>query len=114
MKIRIRKKYLTFNAKKVSFLGKAIGLMFSGREKAEILLFEFKKPVKMRIHSFFVFYNFIAIWLDKKNNVVDWKIVKPFLPSVSSKKPFYKLVEIPINDKYSTLCSVIVGDKKYL
>lgn len=114
MKIQIRKKYLTFNAKKLSHFGKAIGLMFSRREKAKILLFEFRKPVKMRIHSFFVFYKFIALWLDKKNNVVDWIVVKPFSPSVSSKKPFYKLVEIPINEKYSPLCRVIVGDKKYL
>ena len=114
MKIRIRKRYLTFNARKLSHFGKAIGLMFSRREKAEILLFEFKNPVKMRIHSFFVFYKFIALWLDNKNKVIDWKIVKPFLPSVSSKKPFYKLVEIPFNKKYSPLCRVIVGDKKYL
>jgi uncharacterized membrane protein (UPF0127 family) len=115
MKIKLNSKSIIIsNVKKLSHFGKVIGLMFSRREKAEILLFEFKKPVKMRIHSFFVFYNFIALWLDDKNNVVDLKIVKPFSPSGSSKKPFYKLVEIPINERYSTLCSVIVGDKKYL
>jgi uncharacterized membrane protein (UPF0127 family) len=113
MKIKVGSKKINIpNPKKLSEFDKATGLMFSRREKAKILLFEFKKPTKMKIHSFFVFHKFIAIWLDNKNKTVDLKIVKPFSPSVSSKKPFYKLIEIPISKRYSTLCSVIVDDNK--
>ncbi|MEK6826879.1 MAG: hypothetical protein AABX99_00140 [Nanoarchaeota archaeon] len=73
--------------------------MFSRREKAGILLFDFKEKQKIVIHSFFVFYPFVAIWLDEKNKVIDLKIVKPFTFCVSPKKSCFKLVEIPINKK---------------
>lgn len=93
-KIKIKK------VKKLSELGKAIGLMFRSKEDCPAMLFEFSKPTKMRIHSFFVFFEFAAIWLDNKNKVIEKKIVRPFLPSISPKKPFYKLIEIPLNKKY--------------
>ena len=83
--------------KKVNFIGEVTGLMFSRREKAKILLFEFKKPVKMKIHSYFVFFPFLAIWLDKENNILEIREVKPFKMSIGIKKDFSKLVEIPIN-----------------
>jgi len=86
--------------KKVNFFGEAIGLMFSRREKASSLLFEFKKPTKMKIHSYFVFFPFLAIWLDKKNNILDLRKINPFEISNGIKKPYSKLLEIPINDKY--------------
>ena len=88
------------NLKKLSEFGKGIGLMFHSREKCPAMLFEFTCPTTMRIHSLFVFFKFAAIWLDEKNNVIDMKIVKPFRFSVSCKKPFYKLVEIPLNLRY--------------
>jgi len=76
-----------------------IGLMFSRRKKAKILLFEFKKPVKMAIHSYFVFFPFLAIWLDSKNKVLDLKIVKPFKIGVLPSEKFTRLIEIPLSVK---------------
>jgi uncharacterized membrane protein (UPF0127 family) len=103
--IRYKRKKISVNARKCNILGKTIGLMFSRREKAKILLFKFKKKQKIKIHSMFVFYKFIAVWLDEKNNVVDLKIVKPFLPCISHKKTALSLVEIPINNHYSRIAN---------
>jgi uncharacterized membrane protein (UPF0127 family) len=86
------------------------GLMFSRREKAKALLFEFKKPTKIRIHSLFVFFPFVAIWLDEKNNIIDVKIVKSFKFSFSPKKPFIRLIEIPLNKNYSEVVKPFVTD----
>lgn len=88
------------NVKKLSEFQKGIGLMFHRKEKCPAMLFEFSHPTTMKIHSLFVFFKFAAVWLDNKNNVVDLKIVKPFRLSIGSKKPFYKLLEIPLNKEY--------------
>lgn len=90
-------------------LQKFIGLMFSRRKKAKILLFSFKRKQKIRIHSFYVFYPFIAVWLDDRNKVVDLKIVKPFTLCISHKNRADKLVEIPINDKYDDILTLLIS-----
>jgi len=97
------------NVKKVSKLGEARGLMFRGKEKCPALLFEFNKPTKMKIHSFFVFFRFAAVWLDDKNKIIDLKIVKPFRLSVSCKKPFYNLIEIPLSRRYQKEIRFLLG-----
>ena len=105
----MKKKLIGFNyrGKKLSFevfavpkWREAIGLMFSRREKAKALLFEFKKPVRMPIHSLFVFFPFFAVWLDSENKVVGSKIVYPFKFRILPSEKFVKLVEIPLNSKY--------------
>ena len=96
-------KKIEIDVKVCNWFEKLSGLMFCRRKKAKALLFDFEKPTKIRIHSLFVFFPFIAIWLDNENEVVDLKVVKPFKLSVSSAKPFVKLVEIPINDNYSAI-----------
>ena len=88
------------NVKKLSEFQKGIGLMFHNLEKCPAMLFEFARPTTMMIHSLFVFFKFGAVWLDDKNRIVDKKLVKPFRLAISSEKPFYKLVEIPLN-KYN-------------
>ncbi|MCK5624296.1 DUF192 domain-containing protein [Candidatus Pacearchaeota archaeon] len=93
--------------KKVNFFGEAIGLMFCRREKANSLLFEFKKPTKLKLHSYFVFFPFIAIWLDNKNNVLGIKKVKPFKLNIGIKKHYHKLVEIPINKRYNEIIELL-------
>jgi len=98
------------NIKKLSEFEKGIGLMFKKREKCPAMLFEFKKPTKMRIHSFFVFFKFAAVWLDDKNKIIDLKIVKPFRFSISCNKSFYKLVEIPLNNKYKKEIKSLFGN----
>ncbi len=92
--------------KKLSEFGKVVGLMFSRREKANILLFEFKKPTKMKIHSWFVFFSFLAIWTDDKNNILALKKIKPFKLNVGIKKSFSKLIEIPINKKNKAIVEI--------
>ena len=81
-------------------LKKIFGLMFTKKEKAEALLFELKKP--LAIHSFFVFYPFIAIWLNN-NKVIAVKKIKPFTFHIKPKRFFNKIIEIPINNKYKKL-----------
>lgn len=101
------------NIKKLSEFEKGIGLMFHNLEKCPAMLFEFTSPTKMRIHSLFVFFKFAAIWLDDKNNIVDMRIVKPFRLSISSKKPFYKLLEIPFNKYYQTKIKILFKKSNY-
>jgi uncharacterized membrane protein (UPF0127 family) len=81
---------------------KAVGLMFSREENAEALIFEFSKSKNPSIHSFFC-PKFLGIWLDNKNNIIQKKIVEPWLPSVKCKQSFSKLIEIPLNRRYSRI-----------
>ena len=112
---------------KINFKGKAIeipgvkeckglamgtGLMLLRKEKAKALLFKFKIPTRIVIHSFFVFFPFVAIWLDDKNKVMEIKKVKPFVPLVSSRKSHFQLVEIPTGQKYQQLIKILVDDRK--
>lgn len=97
--IGYKKKRIKINAENCNLWRKFSGLMFSRKEKAGILIFKFKTKQKISIHSFFVFYPFIAVWLDKKNKVSYLKIVKPFTPCVYPKRDSFSLVEIPINKK---------------
>jgi uncharacterized membrane protein (UPF0127 family) len=104
-----KKKKFQVNAKHTGFFGRASGLMFKSKESASALLFKFKRPGKTRIHSLFVFFPFLAVWL-KNNKIVDFKVVKPFDFSISSKKSYDKLIEIPINKRHRNLVKLLVGD----
>ena len=97
------KKKFKISIKKLSWLGKGIGLMFSSRKKAKALLFEFQKPTKMSFTSLFVFFPFIIIWLDDKNNVLDFRKIKPFAFHIPSLKLYKKALEIPVNDNYEEI-----------
>ena len=79
-----------------SFFSKVRGLMF--RRKLQNLVFVFKKPVKIRIHSFFVKHKFLAIWL-RKCKVVDAKIIEPWCPWVMPRERFDTLLEIPFESE---------------
>jgi uncharacterized membrane protein (UPF0127 family) len=111
MKIHYKKKSINIPVKKVSYLGEGIGLMFHSKNTNN-LLFEFNKQSNMKIHSIFVFFDFLAIWLNEKNKVIGWKVVKPFTPSVSPKKSFSKLIEVPINDKNRKISHFFDGKGK--
>ena len=91
---------------------KFLGLMFCRREKAFAQVFEFSKPTRVRIHSFFVFLDFIAIWINPNGKIVDLKVVKSWKFFVSSKKPFNKLIEIPINSRYFQITKSLVGKNR--
>ena len=110
--IKRGKKKINLKVHKVSFFGRFSGLMFRTR-KVENLLFEFSEDVNYSIHSLFVFFPFLAVWLDKNNNVVDKKIVFPFILSVKTKKMFRKLVEIPLNNENTKIVDFLVGKKRF-
>jgi len=108
---------LNYNSKKIAlllrrvgFFGKGWGLMFSSRKNAHALLFEFKKPVDFVLTSLFVFFSFIAIWVDKNGKIIEIKVIKPFRFSIKSPKNFKRLIEIPINKKYDDVLGLLVGN----
>ena len=78
MIIKFKKQKINIPLKKASLFGKFSGLMFKSKN-AENILFEFRKKTRITIHSFFVFFPFLIIWLDDDNFVVEKRIVKPFI-----------------------------------
>ncbi len=111
MKVKLNEKTINIEARKVSELGKYSGLMFKTRN-TENLLFEFKNWKTASIHSFFVFFSFLAVWVGEKNKIVDFKIVRPFRVFTRSRKPSTKLIEIPINLKNRQILDFFVGKRK--
>lgn len=112
MKLKINKDSFEFDARVCSELEKAKGLMFVRREKAEALIFSFPREARLAIHSLFVFFPFLAVWLDDRGKVVFMKTVKPFCFSVCPQKPFSTLIEIPINEKYKKIAEEISSIKE--
>ena len=52
-------KTISLNVKGCGLIGTVVGLMFSKKENAKtLLLLDFKKPRRAKIHSFFVFSTF--------------------------------------------------------
>lgn len=82
--------------KRTGLFSRGLGLMFKTKN-TDSLLFEFKKNLRISIHSFFVFFPFLAIWLDSRNNVLEWRIVNPFCPRAMPEINFRKIIEIPFN-----------------
>lgn len=99
---------IILNLKKCNFFSKISGLTFTRKEKAKALLFEFKTPTLTAIHSLFVFFDFVGIWLDENGKVIEVKIVKPWAFSISPSRKFTKLIEIPINKEYSKVVKLLV------
>jgi uncharacterized membrane protein (UPF0127 family) len=106
-----RGKNIEIPVRKMGFFGKIKGLMF--KSSRENLLFDFSSDTRIKIHSFFVFFPFLVVWLDKKNKVLEWKIVKPFTVAVSPKKPYRKLVEVPLNKKNTKIIEFFVGKERF-
>jgi uncharacterized membrane protein (UPF0127 family) len=96
VKVGFRKKKITIPVRKLSFREQFRGLMFKSRN-SENLLFDY--PGKWGIHSWFVFFSFFAVWVDKKNKVQEIRVVRPFTFYIQPKKKFAKLIELPINKK---------------
>ncbi len=110
MNIKYKNKVINVPVHKVSSIGKFTGLMFKEKNTSN-LLFDFEKNVRIAIHSVFVFFVFLAVWLDENNNVIESKLVKPFNFYICPKKSFFRLVEIPINDKNKKIIEFFV-DKR--
>lgn len=99
--INSKNKKIFLEVHRCNWLEMLIGLMFSRREKAKALLFEFKTPVKISIHSFFVFFPFLAIWINSEGKILEKRIISPWKLKILPKKEFSKLIEIPISRRYS-------------
>ncbi len=93
--------------RKCSGFSKIKGLMLSGKESSNALLFEFPYDTKRTIHSLFC-PPFLAIWLNENNKIIDYKIVSPNRFSIKPEKPFRKLLEIPLNREYSGIVEFLL------
>ena len=105
-KISFNSRIIEFPLKKCSSWEKFKGLMFSTTNSP--LLIEIKdKP----IHSMFVFYPFLAIWLNDENKIVDYKLVHPFTSSILPQSKFSKIIEIPYKDDFKNIVDELLGQK---
>lgn len=111
MKIYYKNKSIEVSVKKVSEIGKISGLMFKSRN-TDCLLFLNKRDSRMAIHSWFVFFDFLAVWLDENNKVIEFRRVKPYTFLVKPEKKFRKLIEIPMNSKNRRIIEFLVGKRK--
>lgn len=112
MKIFLNKKTLDIPVKSLSPFGKFLGLMFKSK-KSPNLLFQFKKYAKHPIHSFFLSFPFLAVWLNEKNQVLDCKIVHPWKIIIKPKTPFIKLIEIPVNKSNQKIIKFFVDKQTF-
>ena len=108
--IKHKNKKFKLNAKVCNFFQRFSGLMFCRRESARAFLFDFKKPVRISLHSFFVFFPFIVIWLDDKNKIIKIRRIKPFTLIIYQENFFNKAVEIPINGRYFKIIKLLDGE----
>lgn len=97
---------------KVSWLGKFSGLMFHSRNTRN-LLFSFGSDGKRAMHSMFVFFPYLSLWLDKNMKVMEWRAISPFSTIILPKKPFRNVIEIPFNDRNKKIIEFIVGRKRF-
>ncbi len=79
-----------------SFFSRLRGLMFRTRfPRAMLFVFPEVSIKRKSIHSFFVFFEFDAVYLDEKKKVIDiYERVKPFTPYIEPKKPTKYLLEL--------------------
>ncbi len=80
--------------KEAKGLKKYVGLMF--QSNPEPLLFKLKKEKLVAINSAFCRVDFIAMWFDKDEKLIEVKLIKPGRLKILPKKPFQYLIEIPI------------------
>ena len=80
-----------------NIFSQGLGLMFSRKKN---LVMVFKKPMKIRLHNFFVFYPIDVLVLDENKKVIEIKRnFKPFTFWNSEKKGKY-LVELGFVEEY--------------
>jgi len=113
MIIKFRGKKLEVKVRETGAFSKFSGFMFKS-SKTGNLLFRFGNPSTAAIHSFFVFFPFLAIWLDNENNVADYNLVRPFTFRVTPSLPARELIELPLNEQNRSIIKLFVGEKKDL
>ncbi|MEK6908796.1 MAG: hypothetical protein AABX23_01955 [Nanoarchaeota archaeon] len=103
---------IEFSVRQTGFFSRGLGLTFRTKDTS-ILLFDFSRAVTWQgnLTSLFVFFPFLTLWLDEKNKVIGFKIVRPFTFSISQKRKFYRIVEIPLNNSNFPLVKKFVSTK---
>jgi uncharacterized membrane protein (UPF0127 family) len=113
MIIKTKRGKLEIEVQRLNFIQRISGLMFRfGYVKP--LLFDFEKNCFISLHSIFVFQKFLVIWLDESNNVLEYRIVKPFEFSILPSIRFRKVVEIVFSKSNKKLIEFVVGQRKDL
>jgi uncharacterized membrane protein (UPF0127 family) len=111
IKFKIKDKEFKIKAKKCDNIFSQIsGLMF--RKKSLPLLFIFRKPKLISIHSFFCV-PFVAIWFSE-DKIIKTKIVSPNSFSIKPEKYFNKILEIPINCKEFKIIFDFIDGQEHL
>jgi uncharacterized membrane protein (UPF0127 family) len=90
-----------------------LGLMFSSKKDAKPLLFEFPRESRLSIHSFFVWFSFIGIWLNKEGKVLKIERVEPFRLRILPKEKFKFLIELPIKSDYDDVLKILDENKSF-
>src|SRR3989344_1649538 len=116
MKLNVfsKRKKISLDVHEAGFFRKGLGLVFRTRNTPN-LLFDFGRRVTWQgnLTSLFVFFPFLAIWLDDKGRVIDKRIIKPFLVTIKQKKEFYKIIELPINLSNEKTIIQFIGLKEF-
>ena len=117
MKISVffKKRNILVDVRETGFISRGLGLTFRTRQTKN-LLFDFKRNVTWQgdLTSIFVFFPFLTLWLDNRNKVIDFTVVKPFKFSISQNKHFCRIVEIPFNLSNRKVIERFIGKKEFL
>ncbi len=111
LQLNYKHRALKLNVHEVSSLGKYSGLMFHS-SSTQPLLFDFGKNVNMVLHSWFVFFPFLVLWLDEDMKILDFRVVHPFTFLIKSRKAFQYVLEVPLHEKYYDFFRFFVGNRK--
>ena len=111
IKINHKGKKIGIDVKNTNLWTRGLGLMFR-TQKTNNLLFDFSEDKNLSLTGLFVFFDFLILWLDKDNNVLEWRIGKPFEFSIKTKKKFRRIVEIPVDVKNMKIIEFFVGKRK--
>jgi hypothetical protein len=104
-KLKYKGKRIEFDVKKCEGIKKYTGLIL---DRKNALLFEFKKGTRKAIHSLFC-PDFLAIWLDKENKVLEHRLILESRTIIKPEKKFFKLLEVPINEKYFDIIKLFLN-----
>lgn len=114
--LEFKNKKIWIECKDCNIFQKMRGLMFRKKENAQNLLFQFSDDKNIGFHSFFVFFHFVILWVNKDNKIIDYREVYPWKFKIKTPRHFAKVIEIPINNKNSKvleeLHKILVEERK--
>lgn len=107
-RFRFKRRSFSVPVVRVGFFRRGLGLMCRTRETSN-LLFAFRRPCRVAITAWLVFFPFLAVWCDSKGRVVDSRRITPFTLSVRPRVSASYLLELPLNRRNSRITRFIVG-----